>query len=140
MTRNNSPAGVTVCIAAMAFLVGSFVHQSSIEAQSSSGVFELRTYTTIEGRVQQLVTRHRDGAIPLFEKHGMRVVGFWIAADPPRSTTTLTYILAHESREAADRSWDAFMNDSARDDYEHELIVENVERIFLHSTDFSPIQ
>ena len=70
----------------------------------------------------------------------MTVIGFWVAADAPRSMTTLTYILAHESREAADSSWEAFIDDPRRDDYEHELIVENVERMFLHATDFSAIK
>ncbi len=140
MAKNSKAAGVTVCVAIVAFLVGMFVNQSVVDAQSNTRVFELRTYTTIEGRVQQLVTRHRDGAIPLFEKHGMTVIGFWVAADAPRSTTTLTYILAHESREAADRSWELFIDDPRRDDYEHELIVENVERMFLHATDFSAIK
>ena len=140
MAKNSKAVGVTVCVAIGAFLVGMFVNQGVVDAQSTTRVFELRTYTTIEGRVQQLVTRHRDGAIPLFEKHGMTVIGFWVAAEPPRSTTTLTYILAHESREAADRSWGLFRDDPRRDDYEHELIVDNVERMFLHATDFSTIK
>ena len=140
MAKNSKAGGVTVCVAIVAFLVGMFVNQSVVDAQSNTRVFELRTYTTIEGRVQQLITRHRDGAIPLFEKHGMTVIGFWVAADAPRSTTTLTYILAHESREAADRAWELFLADPGRDLFEHELIVENVERMFLHATDFSAIK
>ena len=140
MAKHSKAAGVTVCVAIAAFLVGMFVNQSVVDAQSNTRVFELRTYTTIEGRVQQLVVRHRDGAIPIFEKHGMTVIGFWVAADAPRSTSTLTYILAHESREAAERSWKLFMDDPQRDEYEHELIVDNVQRMFLHATDFSAIK
>ena len=76
MAKHSKAAGVMVCVALVTFLVGMFVNQGVVDAQSTTRVFELRTYTTIEGRVQQLITRHRDGAIPLFEKHGMTVIGF----------------------------------------------------------------
>ncbi len=132
--------GTTALLVVAAFLAGMHVNDKTIAAQSPDRVFELRTYTTIDGRLQQLVTRHKDGAIPLFEKHGMHVVGFWVAADAPRSANTLTYILAHPSREAADSGWKAFIADPGRDLFEHEDIVKNVERIFLHPTDFSRIR
>jgi len=140
MTKRIGTAAMTVGVAIAAFLAGMFVRQPAVDAQSPDRVFELRTYTTIDGRLDQLVVRHRDGAIPIFERLGMKVVGFWVATDPPQSANTLTYILSHPSREAADRAWKAFSADPARDAYEHEPIVKNTERLFLRATDFSPIQ
>ena len=138
--KNMSAPKGTACIVIAIFFIVILISQHSINSQSQDRVFELRTYTTIDGRIDQLITRHRDGAIPIFEKHGMTVIGFWKAAEAPRSENTLTYVLAHKSLEAAKQSWEAFSADPQRDEYEHELIVENVERMFLHPTDFSAIK
>ncbi|MBM3777973.1 MAG: NIPSNAP family protein [Acidimicrobiia bacterium] len=140
MASRSGSIAVVMGAAAVAFLAGSHMTRKSVEAQSAQRVFELRTYTTIDGRLQQLVDRHKNGAIPLFEKHGMHVVGFWVAADAPKSSNTLTYILAHPSREAAETGWKRFLADPGRDLFEHEPIVEKVDRVFLHPTDFSRIR
>ena len=138
MVRKN---GVLVCVTVCAFLAGLFVspHEAA-EAQVMSRVFELRTYTTLEGELESLLARFRGGETELFEKHGMRGVGYWVPADPPSSDDTLVYILAHQSRDAARASWQAFASDpdwvgmreaSGR-------LVSNVESLFLIPTDFSP--
>ena len=41
----------------------------------------------------------------------MSTLGYWTAADAPQSHNTLIYIVAHQSREAAKKSWDAFRAD-----------------------------
>jgi hypothetical protein len=83
-------------------------------AQSADRVFELRIYTAHPGKFEAMKARFRDHVVPMFEKHGMTVVGFWTAADPPQSENTLTYVLAFPSREAAKKSWDAFRADPER--------------------------
>lgn len=108
-------------------------------------VYELRTYTTYEGKLPDLLARFRDHALRLLEKHGMKNVGYWIPADAPRSGNTLIYLLEHKSREAAKSSWDAFRNDpewlKARDASEvNGKINEKVESVFLHATDFSALK
>lgn len=140
MASTHKAVRLTLAVAGVAFLAGMYVNQRVVDAQSRNRVFELRTYTTTDGKVQQLVKRHRDGAIPLFTKHGMSLVGFWIPADSPRSTDTLTYVLAHASRESAEAGWKAFLADPGRNEFEHEPIVKSVERVFLSPTDFSPIK
>ncbi len=114
-------------------------------AQSSGPVYELRTYTTVEGRLDALLARFRDHTTKLFEKHGMKNVGYWVPADEPRSKNTLVYILRHESREAAKKSWDAFRKDpewiKARAASEAGgKIVEKVESIYLTPTAFSALK
>ena len=140
MASTRRTVSLTLGVAVGAFLAGTYVNQRAVDAQSRNRVFELRTYTTTDGKLEQLVKRHRDGAIPLFKKHGMSLVGFWIPADPPRSANTLTYILAHASRESAEAGWKAFLDDPGRNEFEHEPIVKNVERVFLNPADFSPIK
>jgi hypothetical protein len=53
------------------------------EAKSyGKGVFELRTYTTEAGRLENLNSRFRDHTLKLFEKHGMTNMTYWnLAAD-----------------------------------------------------------
>jgi hypothetical protein len=108
-------------------------------------IFEMRTYTTHEGRLDALQRRFRDHTTRLFEKHGMTNVGYWVPQDPARSHNTLIYILAHPSREAAQRSWSAFVNDPewqrARAESEADgAIVQRIESVFLDATDYSPLR
>jgi hypothetical protein len=84
---------------------------STAQAQSAGPVYELRIYTAVPGKFDAVMTRIRDHAIKLFQKHGMEAVGFWVAADPPASQTTVYYFLKHKSRAAAKASWDAFFKD-----------------------------
>ena len=115
------------------------------QAQPADPVYELRTYTAIEGKLPALLARFRDHTIQLFEKHGIESVGYWVAADPPRSETTLYYIVKHKSREAAKASWDAFRKDpvwlkAQKESEAAGKIVDRVESVFLTSTDFSKLR
>src|ERR1700689_5344650 len=71
-------------------------------------VYELRTYTAAPGKMAELQTRFRDHTIQIFEKHGMKSIGYWVPVDKP---DTLVYLLVHKSRKDADKSWRAFMTD-----------------------------
>lgn len=105
-------------------------------------VYELRTYTTHDGKLEDLHTRFADHTMTIFEKHGMENIGYWTPMD---QENTLIYIIAHESRDAAEASWEAFRNDpewqkvyqASREDGP---IVEKVESTFMTSTDFSPMK
>ncbi len=100
-------------IAAGAFVAGLAAHAAfaaapAASAQAANRVFELRTYTTPEGKLDALNARFRDHTVRLFQKHGMTNVGYWTPQDKPN---TLVYLLAHQSREAAAKSWAAFRAD-----------------------------
>ena len=114
-------------------------------AQTPNRVFELRIYTAQPGKFEAMKARFRQHIIPLFAKHGMTVVGFWTAADAPKSADTLTYILAFPSREAAQKSWDAFRADPERARVWAETekdgpINLKVESMYVNPIDFSPIK
>lgn len=115
------------------------------QAQGQARVFELRTYTTNEGKLQDLHNRFRDHTTRYFERHGMVNVGYWIPQDQPLGGNTLIYILAYPSREAAKKSWDEFRKDpdwqKARDASEaNGKIVAKVDSVFMEPTGFSPIK
>src|SRR6218665_2362215 len=78
-------------------------------ADSSERVFELRTYTTEAGKLPALLARFRDHTVRIFEKHGMKNVGYWTPADAKDGAENkLIYLLEHRSREAATAAWKAF--------------------------------
>jgi len=110
---------------------------------SESLVYELRTNTTHEGKLDDLHTRFEDYTMALFEKHGMTNIMYWSPQDPELSGNTLIYLLSHQSREAAEKSWDGFVNDEEwQQVYEASRadgpIVERVESVFMTKTPYSP--
>ena len=139
-----------IALATMVFVTGFFagnVFQSwSVARAQSQRVYELRTYTPAEGKLQDLHKRFRDHTLRLFEKHGMQNVGYWVPIDPPNSENTLTYIIAHKNREAAKASWAAFGADPEWQKVRKESMADGVslttkvESVFLNPTDYSPMK
>lgn len=117
----------------------------SLNAQSEENlVYELRTYTTHEGRLDALHQRFEDHTIDLFEKHGMTNIDYWVPTNPELRDNTLIYIIAHDSREAAEESWAAFSADPEwRQVYEESHadgeIVSHVESVFMERVPYSPV-
>jgi hypothetical protein len=114
-------------------------------AQAANRVFEIRTYTAVPGKLDALKARFRDHTIAIFDKHGMKSIGYWTPQDAPLSQNTLIYIIAHESRDAAKKNWAAFQSDpewiKARDASQVEgKLVDKVESVFVDPTDFSPLK
>jgi hypothetical protein len=108
-------------------------------------VYELRTYTCFEGKLEALKTRFRDHTIEIFKRHGMESVGYWVPQDGPTSKTTLIYILVHPSREAATKNWTEFRNDPewkkvAADSEANGKIVQKVDSVFMDPADFSKLK
>ena len=108
-------------------------------------VFELRIYHANPGKMKALHARFRDHTNKLFKEHGMTIVGFWNPTDEKKRDRELIYILSFPSREAADKSWQAFRDDpawkSAKEASEKNgVLVGKVESVYLNPTDYSPIK
>lgn len=119
--------------------------QHTLTAQSAGRVFELRTYTAPEGKLDALHARFRNHTLRIFAKHGMTNVVYLAPTDAPASQNQLVYLLAHQSREAAKASWSAFANDPewkkvASESQLNGRIVEKVDSVFLTATDYSPLK
>jgi hypothetical protein len=126
-------------------LARSFDSATTVNAQSNTRVFELRTYTAPDGKIGELHKRFRDHTTRLFQKHGMTNIGYWSPQDAPQSQNTLVYVIAHTSREAAKKSWDAFRSDPewkkvSAESQVNGPIVAKAESLFLDPTDYSPIK
>jgi hypothetical protein len=112
---------------------------------SDTRAFEMRTYTVDSGQLPALLSRFRDHTVEIFNRHGMTSVGYWTLTDSLLSKTTLVYIIAHASRDAATQNWAAFRSDPewqkvAAATTAAGLVVRKVESVFMEPTDFSPIK
>jgi NIPSNAP len=129
----------------MTRLLGLFVLLAGF-AFAQNRVYELRTYTCNEGKLEALKARFRDHTIEIFKRHGMESVGYWTPQDGPTSKTTLIYILAHPSREAAAKNWADFRNDpewqkvSAASEVNGKILAKPPESVFMDPTDFSKLK
>lgn len=103
-------------------------------------LYELRTYSTPEGKLDALHARFRNHTMTLFEKHGMKNIIYWTPVDKPN---TLVYVIAHKDKDAAAASWKAFRDDPewkkvAEETQRDGKLVEKVESVYLTPTDYSP--
>ena len=128
---------------------GTLVAEPAPGAPAAGGrVFELRTYTASPGRLDALNARFRDHTVALFKKHGMEVVGFWEPLDKEAGAgEKLIYMLAHQSRAAAEASWKSFRVDpewvKVKADSEKGAggsLTTRMESVFLSGTDYSPLK
>ncbi|MBA3944911.1 MAG: NIPSNAP family protein [Herpetosiphonaceae bacterium] len=107
-------------------------------------IYELRIYDAMPGKLAALHTRFTTATVRLFEKHGIKPVGFWTTYIGPNSNT-LTYILAWEDLGERQRRWDAFASDpewqAAKAESEKDgSLTERVQNMIMQPTGYSPLQ
>jgi hypothetical protein len=73
-------------------------------------IYELRLYDCCPGRMPALLNRFEHTTLALWEKHGIRQVGFWTTVIGPVSQR-LTYMLAWESLAEREIKWAKFQAD-----------------------------
>jgi hypothetical protein len=135
----------TLVLLTIGFALGSW-HQTTVaHAQNAARVFELRTYTAPDGKLPELQARFRNHTTRIFERHGMKNVGYWVPQDAPAKDNTLIYVISHESREAAKKNWAAFGGDPewqkvAKESQINGKIVANITSVYMDATDYSPIK
>ncbi|MDA1015948.1 MAG: NIPSNAP family protein, partial [Planctomycetota bacterium] len=116
----------------------------ALTSPSFGDVFELRTYTTNEGKLENLNTRFRDHTVRLFKKHGIESVGYWVPTDEKQSKNTLIYVIRHKSRDAATASWKAFGSDpewqkvAKESQVDGRILAKKPESVYMEATDYSP--
>jgi NIPSNAP len=74
-------------------------------------IYELRVYQPVPGQMPKLLARFRDKLLPLWERHGIRPIGFWTTL-VGESSNELTYILPWESLADRETRWTAFQQPS----------------------------
>lgn len=119
--------------------------QVQAPAAAPGKVYEIRTYVAPPGKLEALHARFRNHALPNFARHNMKSVAYFRPIEAPLAENTLTYILEHPSREAAQRNWAAFHADpawvTAKAESEKDgRIVQSVQSVFATATDYSPMK
>ena len=127
--------------AILSILVLGVVAPAAFSAESSGPVYELRTYFAAPGKLDDLNARFRNDTLKIFEKHGIKSVGYWMPLENPDHK--LIYMLSYPNREAARKSWRDFGSDpdwqkAAKESEANGRLVTKVQSIYLGPTDYSP--
>ncbi|NVN86380.1 MAG: NIPSNAP family protein [Rhodopseudomonas sp.] len=107
-------------------------------------IYETRVYRCVPGRLPALLKRFETITLKLWEKRGIRPVGFFTTL-VGASNQELTYILAWESLAEREQKWNAFATDpewlAARAKTEEDgQIVDNIVNQLLQPTAFSALK
>jgi hypothetical protein len=135
--------GLAAAFAAGFATRGAMPGETVAHAQARPRVYELRTYTAVPGRLDALHARFKDHLLGFFQKHGMTNVVYFKPMDAPLSQSTLIYLVSHDSREAAAKSWAAFQGDAEWKKISSAgggAMASKVESVFLEPTEYSPMK
>ena len=108
-------------------------------------VYELRVYHCVPGGMPALLRRFETVTCRLFEKHGIKQIGFWTVAIG-ESNSDLIYLLQWESLADRDKKFPAFAADPewiealAQSRAESGPIITSVTNSILTPTSFSALQ
>jgi hypothetical protein len=132
-----------IAVAAILVMSGYAIGRAAQPAPAH--IYELRTYTAAEGKLDAVNARFRDNTRRIFDRHGMKSVGYWLPSEGDKAGTTLIYILEHPSREEARKHWADFNADPEWQKVKAESekdgkIVMKAESVFMNATDYSPIK
>ena len=106
-------------------------------------LYEWRVYEVVPGKIGALHDRFENITLKFFERHGIKVIGFWEAVFGP--TNTLYYMLAWENMAQRERVWSSFQSDPewirARQETEKDgPIVQRVQNTLLSPTRYSAMR
>lgn len=105
-------------------------------------IYEYRAYYVMPGRMPDIQRRFAEVTMRLFDKHGIKVVGFW---EPViGESNEMVYICAFDDLSHRERAWKAFMDDpewqAAKKASElNGPLVERVVNKVWRATSFSPL-
>lgn len=120
---------------------------AKIPSLKGGHAFELRIYTCNPGKLTDLDARFRNHTTKLFERHGMTNVLYTHPVDADKGAgNVLVYLLAHASKEAGLKSFEAFRTDpewvkvKTESEAAGPILSKAVESIYLTPTDFSALK
>jgi hypothetical protein len=134
--------GIVAAFAA-GFALRGFVPGEPVAFAQGNRVFELRTYTVADGKLDALHKRFRDETVTrFFPKHGMANVWYGKPMDAPASQNSMTYMIAFPSRDAAKKSWDSFRADPewAKVAAASGVGQVKIDSVYFEPTDYSPLK
>jgi hypothetical protein len=106
-------------------------------------IYELRIYDVIPGKLPTLNDRFTNTTVRIFEKHGIKVVGFW--TDVVGVRNRVTYMVAFNDMAHRDAAWRETLSDPelvaafAESEKDGPLIA-RMTNTLLRPTSYSPLQ
>jgi hypothetical protein len=106
-------------------------------------LYELRVYDVIPGKLRALNDRFENITNAYFEKHGIKVVGFW--TDVFGTSNRLTYMLAFDDMGHREKAWSSFSVDEERlakfaETERDGMLVAKVTNTLMAPTKYSPMR
>ena len=107
-------------------------------------IYEYRVYEAMPGKLPEVNARFRNHTLRIFERHGIKNIGYWTAGVGDYSDR-LIYIIAFEDAAQRERAWASFRADPEWDRVRSESeangpLVARVFNTLLAPTDYSPLQ
>jgi hypothetical protein len=135
-----------VCFAAGSLVTADLRHVNQASAESNR-VFQLMIYHTLPGKAPALESIFRDDS-KLMARYGINVVGFWVPNENAAWNDTFVYLVAHPSRDDANKNWQALLADPLSQQYVEAAkpLIEKVGKVFrvdevyMRATDFSAMR
>ena len=109
-------------------------------------LYEMRIYTTEEGRLDALNARFRDHTQKIFARHGLKSFAYWTPVEGEKSQNTLIYVLETDNKDAAAAAWKAFGADPewqtarAASEKDGKILAQRPESVYMKATAYSPKQ
>ena len=106
-------------------------------------IYEFRVYHAEPGKMDALHRRFATKTLPLFEKHRIKVIGFWVPDE--RQDEELDYLLVFDSVDQMQQAWSDFLEDPEWDTAKKESekegpLVAKLESTVFYPTSYSPLQ
>jgi hypothetical protein len=107
-------------------------------------IYEWRVYKVAPGKLPMLNERFRKHWAEIFERNGIKLIGFWEAI--VGRTSSLYYMVAYDSLAHREECWKSMRSDAeagkVRDALAKEqgTITEYVDNLLLMPTDYSPLK
>ncbi len=107
-------------------------------------IYELRIYECYGGKLPNLHARFANHTMALFEKHGIKNIGYW-TYDVGPSSNHLVYLVGFEDHNQRVQAWADFRADPEwqkvfEESHKDGIIVRNVDNRLLAPTPYSPMQ
>jgi hypothetical protein len=107
-------------------------------------IYEWRVYDIALGKRRQLNERFANHTVRLFEKHGMKVIGFWENQAGGKSNT-LYYMLGFNDMKHYEDSWKSFSSDPewqevVRESEKDGPLQTGIHNMLLRPTSYSPLK
>ena len=133
-----------VAFAAGLFTAGRISHPTEARADTNR-IFELRIYHALPGKLPAMESRFRDTTSKLLVKHDLNIIGYWIPdSKSPAWDNTFVFLLAHSSREKAEKSWEEMGTDPAFQEIikseQKERLLDKADTTYMQPTDFSSVK